>query len=236
MMSNSPLVEYTKISPNSRNPRTSVIRKITPHHMAGNLTIESCGEIFASAVRRASSHYAIGTDGRVGMYVEEKNRAWTSNSSANDDQAVTIEVANKEIGGGWRVSDKAFAKLLDLCVDICRRNGIEKLVYTGDSTGNLTTHNMFAATLCPGPYLEGKMPYIAEEVNRRLEDDDMDGKTIYERLNEYTAKLEVPDWAKEEFAETVEADITDGTNPTQLIPRYQAAIMAKRAADKAGNN
>ena len=167
-MSNSPLVNYTQISPNSTNPRNNTIKKITPHHMAGNLTVETCGNVFAPSSRQASSNYGIGTDGRVGMYVEEKNRAWTSGNAANDHQAVTIEVANDEIGGNWHVSDKALAKLIDLCVDICQRNGIAKLVYTGDATGNLTHHNMFEATSCPGPYLQSKMPYIAEQVNKRL--------------------------------------------------------------------
>ena len=167
-MSNSPLVDYKKISPNSTNPRKSKIKKITIHHMAGNLTVEACGEVFAPASRQASANYGIGTDGRVGLYVEEKNRAWTSSNPDNDNQAVTIEVANDKTGGNWHVSDKALAKLIDLCVDICKRNGIDKLVFTGDASGNLTMHKYFANTTCPGEYLESKFPYIANEVNKRL--------------------------------------------------------------------
>lgn len=168
-MSNSPLVDYVAISPNSNNPRKDKIKKITIHHMAGNLSVETCGRVFNGKNRQASSNYGIGSDGRVGMYVEEKNRAWTSSSPSNDHQAVTIEVAND--GGAntnWHVSDKALAKLIDLCVDICKRNGIEKLNYTGDKNGNLTRHNMFANTTCPGQYLQSKFPYIADEVNKRL--------------------------------------------------------------------
>jgi len=168
MMSNSPLVDYVKISPNSTNPRKDTIKKITIHHMAGNLSVEACGNVFAPASRKASSNYGVDSKGRVGMYVEEKNRAWTSSSAANDNQAVTIEVANDEIGGNWHVSDVALNKTIELCVDICKRNGIKKLVYTGDATGNLTRHNMFTATNCPGPYLQSKFPYIADEVNKRL--------------------------------------------------------------------
>ncbi len=167
-MSNSPLVDYVKISPNS-NPRKSKIDKITIHHMAGNLSVETCGNIFANGNREASSNYGIGSDGRVGMYVEENRRAWTSSNANNDHRAVTIEVAND--GGAntnWHVSDKALAKLIDLCVDICKRNGITKLNYTGDTNGNLTRHNMFVATTCPGPYLQSKFSYIADEVNKRL--------------------------------------------------------------------
>ena len=167
-MSNSPLVSYTKISPNSNNPRNKPITKITIHHMAGNLSIESCGNIFAKASRKASSNYGIGSDGRIGMYVEEKNRSWCSSSAANDNQAITIEVANDGGAPNWHVSDKALASLIDLCTDICKRNGIVRLNFTGDASGNLTQHNYFAATACPGPYLKSKFQYIANEVNKRL--------------------------------------------------------------------
>lgn len=102
------------------------------------------------------------------MYVEEKDRAWTSSSPDNDNQAVTIEVANNTLGPNWTVSDKAMASLIDLCVDICKRNGIQRLNFTGDKTGNLTMHCYFKSTLCPGPYLKSKFPYIASEVNKRL--------------------------------------------------------------------
>lgn len=168
-MSNSSLVDYVRISPNSSNPRNNKIKKITIHHMAGNLSVETCGNVFAPTSRQASSNYGIDSNGRVGMYVEEKNRSWCSSNANNDNQAITIEVAND--GGAntnWHVSDKALAKLIDLCVDICKRNGIERLNYTGDKNGNLTRHNMFANTTCPGPYLQSKFPYIADEVNKRL--------------------------------------------------------------------
>ena len=167
-MSNSSLISYTKISPNRTSPRKKPIRKITIHHMAGNLTVEQCGAVFAPTSRKASSNYGIGTDGRIGMYVEEKDRAWTSSSPDNDNQAVTIEVANNALGPNWTVSDKAMTSLIDLCVDICKRNGIQRLNFTGDKTGNLTMHCYFKSTLCPGPYLKSKFPYIASEVNKRL--------------------------------------------------------------------
>ena len=167
-MSNSKLVSYTKISPNSTNPRNHKIDTITIHHMAGNLSVEACGNVFAPTSRQASSNYGIGSDGRVGLYVSEENRSWCTGSRENDHRAITIEVANEEIGGQWRVSDKAYASLIDLCVDICQRNGIEKLNYTGDKNGNLTMHKWFQATNCPGPYLESKFPEIAAKVNKRL--------------------------------------------------------------------
>lgn len=167
-MSNSKLISYTKISPNSSNPRNHKIDKITIHHMAGNLSVESCGNIFASSSRQASSNYGIGSDGRIALYVDEANRAWTSSNRENDNRAVTIEVANDGGAPDWHISDKALESTISLCVDICQRNGIKKLNFTGDKSGNLTMHKWFASTQCPGPYLESKFPYIAEEVNKRL--------------------------------------------------------------------
>lgn len=165
IMSNSQLVDYTLISPYKDVMTNKVNRKITIHHMAGNLSVETCGNVFQT--RRASANYGIGSDGRVGLYVEERDRSWASSSADNDKQAITIEVAN-DGGANWHVSDKAFDKLIDLCVDICERNDIKELVWTGDKTGTLTVHRFFAATACPGDYLFSKMPEIAEEVNKRL--------------------------------------------------------------------
>ena len=165
-MSNSSLVNYTKWSPHYSSRNGKKISKITIHHMAGNLSVETCGNVFQT--RQASSTYGVDSNGRVGLYVDESKRPWTSSNRANDEVAVTIEVANDVIGGDWHVSDKALAKTIDLCVDICKRNGIKSLNYTGTSSGNLTRHNMFAATACPGPYLQSKFPYIAAEVNKRL--------------------------------------------------------------------
>ena len=147
----------------SRSGRT--IDTITIHHMAGNLSVETCGQVFRNV--EASANYGIGTDGRVGCYVEEENRAWSTTDYDNDSRAINIEVANDEIGGNWHVSDTALNKCIDLCVDICKRYGF-KLSYDGTPGCHLTTHNMFMATTCPGPYLESKMSYIVEQVNKKL--------------------------------------------------------------------
>jgi hypothetical protein len=175
-MSNSSLVSYTKISPNKNSPRNHKIDTITIHHMAGNLSIETCGNVFANKSKQASSNYGIGSDGRVGMYVEEKDRSWCSCSSSNDNRAITIEVANNTGAPNWTVSDKAYNSLIDLVTDICKRNGIEKLIWSDKKTDrvnhkngcNMTIHSDFASTSCPGPYLKGKMPQIASDVNARL--------------------------------------------------------------------
>ena len=170
-------ISYINISPNKTSPRNHKIDTITIHCMAGNLSIERCGEGFAKASRKASSNYGIGSDGRIGMYVEEKDRSWCSSSSANDNRAVTIEVAND--GGaetGWHVSDKAMSSLLDLVTDICKRNGIDKLVWSDIKSDrvnhkngcNMTVHRDYAAKACPGDYLYGKHKWIADQVNARL--------------------------------------------------------------------
>ena len=166
-MSNSNLICYTKLSPNCTKMTDKVNKKITIHHMAGNLSIETCANVF-QGTRQASSNYGIGSDGRIGLYVNECDRAWTSSSRENDSQAVTIEVANSSGSPDWTVSDKAYASLLNLCEDICRRNNITEINYTGDKSGNLTMHKWFADTNCPGPHLESKFKNIAKEINKRL--------------------------------------------------------------------
>ena len=166
-MSNSKLADIVMLSPNS-SPRTAKIDTITIHHMATVSSAESCAASFLPTSRKASANYCIGNDGDVVLSVDESRRAWTSSNAANDNRAITIEVSNSARDGDWPVSDAALNKLLELCEDICRRNGIERLNYTGDVSGNMTLHKWFASTACPGPYLEAKMPWIAEEVNRRL--------------------------------------------------------------------
>ena len=166
-MSNSKLVSV-KVPAHSGNYQKgrggNKITRITIHHMAGILTAEQCGRIFQQAGRKASSNYGIGNDGKIALYVEESNRAYTSSSKYNDERAVTIEVSNCERGGQWKVSDKALNSIIELCVDVCQRNGIKKLVVKE----NLTYHRMFVATTCPGEYLLSKLQYIANVVNARL--------------------------------------------------------------------
>lgn len=165
-MAKSSLTDVTILTDHYDSRGGSKIDKITIHHMAGNLSAEQCGYVFQT--REASTNYGIDSNGRVGCYVLEEYRAWSTANYSNDRRAINIELANDEIGGNWHVSDKAIAKCIDLCVDICKRNGISRLNYTGNTSGNLTRHNMFMATTCPGPYLQSKFPYIANEVNKRL--------------------------------------------------------------------
>lgn len=167
-MSNSPLVSYTRISPNRNSPRKQPIRKITLHHMAGSLSLPEFGALVARTSRQMSANYAIDKDGNIGLFCPEADRSWCSSSPENDHQAITVEIANDGGAPDWHVSDAALEAAVQLCVDVCRRNGMPGLTWTGDSNGTLTCHYMFAATACPGPYLKSKMAWIAEEVNRRL--------------------------------------------------------------------
>ncbi len=178
-MSNSNLVDVVIKSPNCDSPRKDTIQGITIHHMGAVLTAEECGKSFSNPTRQASSNYGIDSDGKVGLYVDEADRAWTSGNIENDSRTITIEVSNSETGGEWPVSDVAYDKLIDLCVDICQRNNIKKLNYTGDLSGNLLIHKMFQATSCPGPYLEARMSDIASKVNERLGSQDNGEQSIH---------------------------------------------------------
>lgn len=173
-MSNSPLVNYIKISPNRTSPRNHKIDTITIHCMACDLSVERCGAVFAKRTRMASSNYGVGSDGRVGLYVEEKDRSWCSSNRANDHRAITIEVACEPVAP-YKVTDAAMAALIELVADICRRNEIKQLLWKGDKSligqvdkQNMTVHRWFAKKACPGDYLYGKHGYIAKEVNKRL--------------------------------------------------------------------
>lgn len=174
-MSNSALVNYTKISPNRTSPRKNKIDTITIHCVVGQCSVETLGAIFAPSSRQASSNYGVGYDGRFGMYCEEKDRSWCSSSAANDNRAITIEVAS-DTTEPYAVNDKAYAALLDLVTDICRRNGIKKLVWSTKKNErvnhlngcNLTVHRDYANKSCPGNYLYERQGAIAVEVNKRL--------------------------------------------------------------------
>ena len=132
-MSNSKLVTYKRLLNNCNKMSNKQNKKITIHHMAGNLTLEALGYVFES--RKSSANYGIDSDGNIGLYVDECDRAWTSASYDNDSQAVTIEVANNKLDPLWTISDKAMKALIKLCVDICQRNNIKELVFTGDKNG-----------------------------------------------------------------------------------------------------
>jgi len=229
-MSYSPLVSYIKLSPNNSGRRTHAIDTITIHHMAGNLSVEGCGAVFAPRSRQASSNYGIGSDGRIGLYVDEDNRAWTTSSSANDNRAITIEVANSVCAEPWPVSKEAYNSLINLLVDICQRRGIKKLLWQGDKSligqvdkQNMTAHRWFAATSCPGDYLYSRFGQIAEEVNNKLnfqEDDHMTREQILTELGDQfiTTFEELPEWAKPDMRELLDSETINGGTDASVDP------------------
>ena len=172
---NSKLVNYTRISPNRSVNRNHKIDTISIHCVVGQCSVETLGSIFASTSKDASSNYGIGYDGRIGLYVEEKDRSWCTSSASNDNRAITIEVAS-DTYHPYRVNDAAYKSLIKLLVDICKRNGIKKLVWSTNKSErmnhrngcNMTVHRDYANKSCPGDYLYNLHGQIAKEVNAQL--------------------------------------------------------------------
>lgn len=173
-MSNSKLATYTRISTNRTSPRNHAIDTITIHCIVGQWTAKQGCDYFATTDRECSANYVVGKDGSIGLSVEEKDRSWCTSSAANDNRAITIEVAS-DTTHPYAVTAAAYAALLDLVTDICKRNGIKKLLWRGDksligqiSKQNMTVHRWFANKACPGEYLYSRHGEIAEEVNKRI--------------------------------------------------------------------
>lgn len=254
-MSNSKLVVYTKLSPHCTKPRQGRIKGISIHTMAGPGSVEGCGQVFQTS--EASSHYGIGPDGRIGQYVLEENRAWCCSHKV-DHEVVTIEVSSiQSYQEPYECTEAAFESLIDLCVDICQRNGIKELIwkegkaYCPAFTGNWAVCNMVPhryttdkGKSCPGNYLFGKYGEIAERVNARLkgEDDDMDiNKLLSEMTNEqayelvkkaeiHAATLPDDEWSRQEgwWEKAQEAGVSDGTSPVRHMKRNEVVAILGR--------
>ena len=175
-MSNSPLATYTRITKNKTSPRNHAIDTITIHCIVGQWTAKQGCDYFATTNRQCSANYVVGKDGSIGLSVDEKDRSWCSSNGTNDNRAITIEVAS-DTTHPYAVTAKAYAALLDLVTDICKRNGIKKLVWSTNKNDrvnhrngcNMTVHRDFANKACPGEYLYSRHGEIAAEVNRRLQ-------------------------------------------------------------------
>lgn len=175
-MSNSPLATYTRITKNKTSPRNHTIDTITIHCIVGQWTAKQGCDYFATTDRQCSANYVVGKDGSIGLSVDEKDRSWCSSNGTNDNRAITIEVAS-DTTHPYAVTAKAYAALLDLVTDICKRNGIKKLVWSTNKNDrvnhrngcNMTVHRDFANKACPGEYLYSRHGDIAAEVNRRLQ-------------------------------------------------------------------
>lgn len=173
---NSPLISYVNLAPanHKTSPRNHKIDTITIHCYVGQVTAKQGCDMFATTSRNASCNYVVGRDGSIGLCVEEKDRSWCSSNAQNDHRAVTIECASDAVAP-YKVTPEAYNALIQLVADICRRNGIKKLLWRGDKSligqidkQNMTVHRWFAAKACPGDYLYNLHGDIANKVNSLL--------------------------------------------------------------------
>ena len=232
---NSPMVSCTKLSPNHSGQRTHSIDRITPHCVVGQCSVETLGNVFLPTSRQASSNYGIGVDGRVGMYVEEKNRSWCSSSAANDQRAVTIECAS-DSKAPYAFKDVVYEKLIQLCTDICKRNGKTRLLWLGDKDKTLgytpapdemvlTVHRWFANKSCPGDWMYARMGDLAEKVTAAL-----DGQTQAPLDNTPAAwSKDAVNWALEN--RLLLGDANGDLKLRENLTREQFCVMLKRYHD-----
>ena len=196
-ITNSPLVSYTKLSPNHSGKRTHAIDRISPHCVVGQCSVETLGNIFAPTSKEASCNYGIGVDGRIGMYVEECNRSWCTSSNANDQRAVTIECASDNTAP-YAFKDVVYQALIDLCIDICKRNGKTKLLWLGDKAQTLayepqademvlTVHRWFANKSCPGDWMYARMGDLAAKVTAALGEEETPAEPVKPSTGEIRA-------------------------------------------------
>lgn len=250
-MANSPLISCARISPNKNSPRNHAIDRITIHCVVGQLTAEAIGGLFQNKTTQASCNYGIGKDGKIALVVDEKDRSWCSSSASNDHRAITFEVAS-DTTHPYAVTNAALQSVINLCEDICRRYGKTKLLWLGDKDKTLaytpkqnemvlTVHRWFANKACPGEYLYTRQAMIADEVTKRLnEEDDMnidrmtdaDVLKLVNRMQSVLSKQPVSAALEKELKEAKAAGITDGTNPAAFCTRAQAAVMTLRATKK----
>lgn len=213
-MTNSPLVQYTHYSPYHSGKRNHKIDTITIHCMAANLTVESCGNWFSNPAAQASSNYGIDSTGKIALYVDEQNRSWATSSASNDHRAVTIEVANTLPQAPYPISDAAYQALIRLLVDICQRNEIQKLLWQADKNQigqtnkqNMTVHRWFANRSCPGDYLYNLHAQIANDVNQKLQTNQIEKE---EQQMRYNTLEEIPDWGKPTVQKLLDNDLLAG--------------------------
>ena len=235
---NSLLAEYVKLSPNHSGQRVRAIDRITPHCVVGQCTAEGLGDWFSKTSTQASSNYGIDRDGRVGLYVEEKNRSWCTSSNANDQRAVTIECASDTSEPYW-MNEKVYAKLIELCTDICRRNGKKKLLWFGDKDKSLsyqpkddemliTVHRWFANKSCPGNWLYARLGDLASKVTAKL-----GGGTGLIQKNYYHVRKTWADSASQLGAYTVLENAKQMANKN---PGYTVFDWNGKAVYKAGGS
>lgn len=221
---NSPLVDCKVMSPNHSGKRTRSIDRITPHCVVGQLKAENIGYCFDETSRQASCNYGIGTEGRVCLIVDEKNRSWCTSSNANDQRAITIECAS-DSKEPYAFNDKVYNKLVDLCVDICKRNGKTKLLWFGDKNKTLnynpasnemvlTVHRWFANKSCPGNWMYARMDDLAAAVTARLGDKE---EVKDDEKNDVLYRVQTGAFSKKDYADALEAKLKAKGYDTYMV-------------------
>ena len=248
--SNSALVEYTRMSPCNSGRRTHKIDRITPHCVVGQCSVEALGELFQNYSRQTSSNYGIGADGRVALYVNESDRAWTSSSSLNDQRAVTVECASAT-QDPYTFYSVVYDKLIELCTDICRRNGKTRLLWIEDKDKALayepaenemllTIHHWFSpAKSCPGPWLRARLGEVAEKVTSNLNP----AKVLYRvQIGAFSYKWRAESYAKKAEKKGFNTIIREEKVNGKTVYRVQCGAFSvkknaenfKAALEKAG--
>lgn len=251
--SNSSLVSFTQLSPNHSGQRIYPLTRITVHCTAGRASVEGLGAIFANPSRQASSQYGIGEDGRVGMYVEEKNRCWCSSSYDNDERAICIE-ASSDATEPFAMNETVYARIIDLCTDICQRYGKKKLLWIPDKDTALayavkddelilTCHIWFTPLkTCPGSWLISRLGDVAEKVTARLgassapvSSSALFSSPVAGTVGEEQVNVPSP-WAKEAFDWAVENGILRGDGKSYRlhdpVTREELITILHRALSK----
>lgn len=219
--SNSPLVTYKRITNNKTSPRNHAIDTITIHCIVGQWTAKQGCDYFATTDRECSANYVVGKDGSIGLSVEEKDRSWCSSSSSNDHRAITIEVAS-DTAHPYAVTDEAYNALIKLVADICKRNGIKKLLWKADKSligqvnkQNMTVHRWFANKSCPGEYLYSRHSDIAAKVNALL--GDSAGETAQTPTTQTLYRVQVGAYSKKANADAMLEKIKKAGFDTYMV-------------------
>ena len=229
---NSPLVSYTKLSPNNSGTRPRSIDRITPHCIVGQMSVESAGEWFSHSSTQASCNYAIGADGRISLIVPESQRSWCSSSRENDQRAVTIECASDRTDP-YAFRDVVYEKLIELCTDICKRNGKTKLLWFGDKAKTLayspkpdemvlTVHRWFANKACPGAWMMARMSYLATRVTAALGETQ---ENLENLKTTSTQAVQVNAIGSEESRAKFLLDLVHDTDKSGILPSVTTAQM-----------
>lgn len=176
---NSPLATYTRLTTKCSSGRGGQrLQRLTPHCIVGQWTAKQGCDYFATTDRDCSCNYVVGKDGDIGLCVEEKNRAWTTSSKDNDQKAITFECAS-DANHPYAFTTACYEALVKLCIDICQRYGIKKLLWFGDKNKSLsyvpaedelvlTVHRWFANKSCPGDWMYSRMGELADRVTKAL--------------------------------------------------------------------